>query len=125
VAKIVFSEYVFGLEILGILLIIAAVSAVVMTHRTRLTRHIGQPERQRARVLAGKNIVPLAPPGVYARANAMDLPALDPYGKQILETVPRVLRVRGQVRDAGPVMLGAPNSAPAVTKEKGLEGQES
>ncbi|HWJ86003.1 MAG TPA: NADH-quinone oxidoreductase subunit J, partial [Cellulomonas sp.] len=52
------------------------------------------------RVEGGHHLAPLPAPGVYARHNAMDVPALDPHGNPIESSVPRVLRVRGQEADA-------------------------
>ena len=95
-ARIVFGDYVFALEIVGALLVTAALGALVLTHRRRLLPRRGQKERADARVAAGARLTPLAAPGVYARHNAMDTPALDPQGQPIEESVSRVLRIRGQ-----------------------------
>jgi NADH-quinone oxidoreductase subunit J len=38
-------------------------------------------------------------PGVYARHNALDIPALDPQGNPVDESVSRVLEVRDQTQD--------------------------
>lgn len=102
VARIIFSDYVFALELTGALLITAALGAVTLTHRIRLTPKLGQAELaerklqafadgQDASVLTGQPA-----PGVYARHNSADMPALDPYGNPVLGTVASVLRVRGQ-----------------------------
>ncbi|MFS0701484.1 NADH-quinone oxidoreductase subunit J [Cellulomonas sp. 179-A 4D5 NHS] len=96
VARLVFGEYVFAFEVVGALLVTAALGALVLTHRQRLVRKVGQKERADARVAAGGVITPLPAPGVYARHNAMDVPALDPQGNPIDISVPRVLRIRGQ-----------------------------
>jgi NADH-quinone oxidoreductase subunit J len=96
VARLVFGQYVFAFEVVGALLVTAALGALVLTHRQRLVRKVGQRERADARVAAGGTITPLPAPGVYARHNAMDVPALDPRGEPIDISVPRVLRIRGQ-----------------------------
>jgi NADH-quinone oxidoreductase subunit J len=96
-AKLLFSDFAFTLEITGCLLVIAAMGAVVMTHRERLARAITQRERAAARVRRGVQVAPLPSPGVYARHNAADIPALDPDGKPIEQSVAEVLRMRGQV----------------------------
>jgi NADH-quinone oxidoreductase subunit J len=103
VARIIFGDYVFTLEVVGILLITAAVGAIVLTHRPRLTRRIGQKERADARVAAGGVLTPLPAPGVYARSNAMDVAALGPDGRPLEQSVSRVLRVRGQERSVAEV----------------------
>ncbi|MDO8105789.1 NADH-quinone oxidoreductase subunit J [Isoptericola sp. b441] len=106
VAGVVFGQHVFALEVVGTLLVTAAVGAIVLTHRPRLTRLIGQKERADARVAAiaeGQVVTPLPAPGVYARSNAMDVPALGPDGAPLEQSVPRVLRIRGQERDISEV----------------------
>ncbi|NMR18808.1 NADH-quinone oxidoreductase subunit J [Cellulomonas fimi] len=102
VARIIFGDFIFAFEVVGVLLITAAVGALVLTHRQRLTRRIGQKERSDSRVARlgqGEHLAPLPAPGVFARTNAMDVPALDPYGEPIGRSVSRVLRVRGQERE--------------------------
>ncbi len=100
IAHLIFGQYVFVMEVVGALLVTAALGALVFTHRRRLTPRLGQRERADARVRAGQTLAPLPAPGVYAKHNAMDVPALDPYGRPITSSVPRVLRVRGQEADA-------------------------
>ena len=95
-ARILVQDFVFDLEVVAILLVTAALAALVLTHRQRLTPKIGQKERADARVKTGSHLVNLPAPGVYARHNAMDVPALDPYGNPIEASVSRVLRIRGQ-----------------------------
>ncbi len=98
-ARLVFGSYAFAFEIVGALLITAAVGAVALTHRRRLTPRVTQRERSEARVKAG-TVSGKPAPGVYARHNAMDVPALGPDGQPIEASVSRVLRVRGQEADA-------------------------
>jgi len=100
VAHIIFGQYVFAFEVVGALLVTAALGALVLTHRQRLTPRVGQKERADARVAAGGILTPLPAPGVYARHNAMDVPALGPDGQPLEISVPRVLRIRGQEADA-------------------------
>ncbi|MBC7549756.1 MAG: NADH-quinone oxidoreductase subunit J [Cellulomonas sp.] len=99
VARLIFGQYIFAFEVVGVLLVTAALGALVLTHRQRLTRRIGQKERSDARVAAGGVLTPLPAPGVFARSNAMDVPALDPTGAPIDDSVSRVLRIRGQERE--------------------------
>ncbi|WP_052366812.1 NADH-quinone oxidoreductase subunit J [Paraoerskovia marina] len=108
-ARVLMSDYVLAMEVVGIVLITAAVSALVLTHKRRLTPARGQKEIADAKVAAlpqGGRLTPLAAPGVYAQNNAMDTPALDPQGRPIAESVSRVLRIRGQQREATDVLLG-------------------
>lgn len=113
VARIIFGQHVFGLEVVGALLVTAALGALVLTHRQRLRPVVKQPERAAARVAAGARLTPLPAPGVYARHNAMDVPALDPAGDPIDDSVPRVLRIRGQ--EAGTDEFHADTYRRAVT----------
>lgn len=136
-ANILFSRYVFAFEVTSALLITAAVGAMVLAHRERLTPKAGQAEQaaQRVRDFAekGAHLGPLPPPGVYARHNAVDTPALLPDGTAAESSVSRVLAARGTVRSA-PAMAedideieaqlgGAPHTgregtAPATTTEQ-------
>ncbi len=128
VSRIIFGDYVITLQVVGVLLITAAVGAIVLTHRERLVRRIGQRERAEARVAAGEVLTPLPAPGVYARSNAMDVAALGPDGTPLEHSVPRVLRVRGQERSVGEVHahLGpAPDGGPdAQPPERAITGEE-
>ena len=96
VARIIFGDFVFAFEAVGALLVTAALGALVLTHRQRLTPRIGQKQRADARVAAGGTLTPLPAPGVYSRHNAMDVPALDADGQPLQASVSRVLRIRGQ-----------------------------
>jgi NADH-quinone oxidoreductase subunit J len=100
IAHVIFGQHVFAMEVVGALLVTAALGALVLTHRQRLTRKVGQRERAERRLREGGYPVSLPAPGVYARHNALDVPALDPEGRPIEASVPRVLRVRGQEADA-------------------------
>ncbi|GHF56797.1 NADH:ubiquinone oxidoreductase subunit J [Streptomyces mashuensis] len=98
-AALIFTKYVFAFEITGALLITAAVGAMVLTHRERTERAATQRELAEARVRGGKQLPPLPAPGVYARHNAVDVPALLPDGTPAELSVNQTLRARGQVRD--------------------------
>ena len=99
VANLLFGRYVLVMEVLGFLLITAAVGALVLTHMPRLTPRRTQREVSQARLRSGADPVNKPMPGVYARHNALDVPALDPEGKPIEASVSRVLKVRGQTQD--------------------------
>ena len=103
-ANILFSRYVFAFEVTSALLITAAVGAMVLAHRERLGPKPSQAElaRQRVRDYAekGAHLGPLPPPGVFARHNAVDTPALLPDGTAAESSVSRVLAARGTVRSA-------------------------
>jgi len=103
-ANILFSRYVFAFEVTSALLITAAVGAMVLTHRERLGAKPSQTEvaRRKLRDYAerGTHPGPLPPPGVFARHNAVDTPALLPDGTPAEVSVSRVLYARGTVRSA-------------------------
>src|SRR5262245_32146357 len=102
IAVLLFSKYIFAFEATSALLITAAVGAMVLAHRERLTPKPTQRDlaEQRMRDWAehGKPLGPLPTPGVYARHNAVDTPALLPDGSVAETSVSRVLRIRGNIR---------------------------
>jgi NADH-quinone oxidoreductase subunit J len=101
-AQLVFTRYVFAFEVTSALLITAAMGAMVLAHRERLTPRQSQADlaRQRVRDYAehGKHLGPLPSPGVFARHNAVDTPALLPDGTPAETSVSRVLLARGTVQ---------------------------
>ena len=100
IANILFSRYVFAFEATSALLITAALGAMVLAHRERLTPRITQAEWAAKRVRDNKNVAGLPAPGVYARHNAVDTPALLPDGTPSDLSVSRVLVARDQVATA-------------------------
>ena len=104
IANILFSRYVFAFEATSALLITAVLGAMVLAHRERLTPKATQASlaAQRIRDFGdhGKHPGPLPSPGVYARHNAVDTPALLPDGTAAESSVSRVLAARGTVRSA-------------------------
>ncbi|KAA1419487.1 NADH-quinone oxidoreductase subunit J [Nocardioides humilatus] len=103
-ANLLFSRYVFAFEVTSALLITAAVGAMVLAHRERITPKLTQADLAAQRVRdfteKGVHLGPLPPPGVYARHNAVDTPALLPDGSPAPASVSRVLAARGSVRVA-------------------------
>jgi len=103
-AQILFTKYVFAFEATSALLITAAIGAMVLAHRERLTPKLGQADlaaqRMREYAESGRHLGPLPPPGVFARHNAVDTPALLPDGTAAPGSISRVLAARGTVKDA-------------------------
>jgi NADH-quinone oxidoreductase subunit J len=101
-ANILFSTYVFAFEVTSALLITAAMGAMVLAHRERLTPKPTQAdlagERVRAYAATGAHLGPLPAPGVFARHNAVGTPALLPDGTVAESSISRVLAARGTVR---------------------------
>ncbi|CAG7604664.1 hypothetical protein E143388_05288 [Rhodococcus opacus] len=79
-AELVFLRYVWAFELTGALLITATIGAMVLAHRERFERRKDQRELSQDRVREGARVTPLPSPGVYARHNAVDIPALLPDG---------------------------------------------
>jgi NADH-quinone oxidoreductase subunit J len=97
-ANLIFSRYVFAFEATSALLITAALGAMMLAHRERVEPRVTQRELSRQRFRDGGHPAPLPGPGVYARHNAVDTPALLPDGTPSDVSVSRVLTARGDVR---------------------------
>jgi NADH-quinone oxidoreductase subunit J len=136
-ADLLFSNWVFAFEVTSALLITAAVGAMVLAHRERLEPKSTQADlaarRMQDYAASGKHPGNLPTPGVFARHNAVDTPALLPDGTASESSVSRVLAARGTIRSA-PAMAedvagmekqlgqaphaGRDASAPATTEEE-------
>ena len=97
VAELIFGQYVWIFEVTSALLITAALGAMVLAHRERLTPRITQAEWAAKRIRDNRDVAGLPAPGVYARHNAVDTPALLPDGTPSQLSVSRVLSAREQV----------------------------
>ncbi len=97
-ANLIFSRYVFAFEVTSALLITAAMGAMMLAHRERQGDRVTQQDLSRQRFRGGQNPAPLPGPGVYARHNAVDTPALLPDGSPAEVSVSKVLLARGDVR---------------------------
>jgi NADH-quinone oxidoreductase subunit J len=97
-ATLIFGNYVWAFEVTGALLITAALGAMVLAHRERLVPRPSQRELAERRIKEGPIKAPLPAPGVFARHNAVDIPALLPDGTPSELSVSRVLTARGQMR---------------------------
>lgn len=127
IAKILFTKYVFAFEVTSALLITAALGAMVLAHRERLTPKLTQADlaaqRMRDYAETGKHLGPLPPPGVFARHNAVDTPALLPDGSIAEASLSRVLVARGAVKDVPDVAtdVEAITGPPAAADQEGDE----
>ncbi|MEU8250883.1 NADH-quinone oxidoreductase subunit J [Nonomuraea sp. NPDC048916] len=90
IALLLFTKYVFAFEVTSALLITAALGAMVLAHRERLTEKVTQKDLSRAR-FAGGRPSPLPGPGTYARNNAIDMPARLPDGTVAESSVNRYI----------------------------------
>lgn len=117
-AALLFSKYVWPFEVVSALLITAAVGAMVLAHHQRTNARPTQREqainRFRTGSLAGAAGLP--GPGVFARHNAVDVPALLPDGTPAPSSISATLKARGDVIDSSPFQLD--NVDTTVVEEK-------
>jgi NADH-quinone oxidoreductase subunit J len=97
IAEAIFTRYVFTFEVVSIVLITAAVGAMALTHKERITPRKPQQVLSTERVRS-EHPTPYPSPGVYAQHNAVDTPALLPDGSAAEASVPEELRRQGTVR---------------------------
>ncbi|WP_435202437.1 NADH-quinone oxidoreductase subunit J [Janibacter sp. GS2] len=97
IAYLVFGKYVWLFEVTAGLLTIAALGAMIFAHRERIIAKPTQKEWMERRFREGENLAGLPVPGVYARHNAVDTPALLPDGSISELSLNRVLVARDQV----------------------------
>jgi NADH-quinone oxidoreductase subunit J len=102
-ANLIFGKYVWAFEVTSALLITAVLGAMILAHRERLVPKPTQRELSIKRIRSGIVKAPLPAPGVFARHNAVDTPALLPDGTPSELSLSRVLIARGQVRAVGTV----------------------
>jgi NADH-quinone oxidoreductase subunit J len=117
-AELLFSKYVWPFEVVSALLITAAVGAMVLAHHQRTNPRPTQREqavnRFRTGSLAGAAGLP--GPGVFARHNAVDVPALLPDGTPAPSSISATLKARGDVIDSAQFQLD--NVDTSVVEEK-------
>jgi NADH-quinone oxidoreductase subunit J len=92
-AELIFTRYLWAFELTSGLLITAALGAMILAHRERFDRRKTQREMAVDRFRTGARATPLPSPGVYARRNAVDTPALLPDGSEEQSSVNASLRV--------------------------------
>ena len=93
-AALIFTRYLWAFELTGALLITAALGAMVLAHRERWERRKTQRELAEERFRPGAHPTPLPSPGVYARHNAVDMPARLPDGSGSELSVSAILQRR-------------------------------
>ena len=129
-AVVLFGNHVVIMELTGILLIIAAVGALTLTHRQRIRPRMTQRDQVDARMRAyaeeGAHPGQKPMPGVYAATNAATAPALSADGDALVESVPRVLRVRDQgldLSEASPEAGAAQRAGTIASREDATVGR--
>ena len=93
-AALIFTKYLWAFELTGVLLITAALGAMVLAHRERFERRKTQRELAAERFRPGGHATTLPNPGVYARHNAVDVPARLPDGRGSELSVSAILQQR-------------------------------
>ncbi|WP_280502506.1 NADH-quinone oxidoreductase subunit J [Nocardia farcinica] len=94
-AELIFLRYVWAFELTGALLITATLGAMLLAHRENFGGRRTQQELARSRFRDGvSRATPLPTPGVYARHNAVDIPARLPDGSFEELSVSTILRHR-------------------------------
>jgi len=108
IAQLLFSRYVWPFEVVSALLITAALGAMVLAHhqsiQVRPTQRQLSTQRFRGESLA--NAAGLPAPGVFARHNAVDVPALLPDGTPAANSINATLQARGDMLTSGTFELG-------------------
>ena len=117
-AQLLFSTYVWPFEVVSALLITAALGAMVLAHHQRTVARPTQREQAIARFRTGSlaSAAGLPNPGVFARHNAVDVPALLPDGSAAPNSISATLEARGDMLDPKRFELGEVDNT--VTEEK-------
>lgn len=99
-ATLLFGQHVVAMELTGLLLIVAATGALTLTHRQRIRAKVTQrttaDAKMRAYTERGAHPGQKPMSGVYAATNTAAAPAISASGESVEESIPRVLRARGQ-----------------------------
>jgi len=117
-AHLLFSTYVWPFEVVSALLITAALGAMVLAHHQREVARPTQRDLSEQRFRSGSlaTAAGLPGPGVFARHNAVDVPALLPDGTPAPASISETLRTRGDMIDSSQFQLDQIKTE--VTEEK-------
>ena len=117
-AQKLFSTYVWPFEVISALLITAALGAMVLAHHQRSVARPTQRQQSIARFRSGSlaGAAGLPSPGVFARHNAVDVPALLPDGTAAPTSISATLKARGDMLESRTFELGEVDNT--VTEEK-------
>jgi NADH-quinone oxidoreductase subunit J len=117
-ARLLFSTYVWPFEVVSALLITAALGAMVLAHHQRAVARPTQRESAIARFRTGSlaSAAGLPGPGVFARHNAVDVPALLPDGSPAPTSISATLKARGDMLDSSQFQLDVVDTS--VVEEK-------
>ena len=117
-AQQLFSTYVWPFEVVSALLITAALGAMVLAHHPRSVARPTQREQSIARFRSGSlaGAAGLPSPGVFARHNAVDVPALLPDGSAAPTSISATLKARGDMLESRSFELGEVDNTVAEEK---------
>ncbi len=123
--RMLFTEYVWTFEVVAALMIVATLSAMVLAHSERVKGPEGSQRFKAISRFRGDSLATAAGlpgSGVYARHNAVDVPALLPDGTASELSVSSTLKARGDVIDERKYALDQlpqPNEADEDSRERG------
>ena len=121
IAALLFGKYVLIFELTSALLITAAVGAMVLAHRERTSPRKTQAILAKELFASGNYKGPLPAPGVYARHNSVDTPALLPDGSVSEISLPGPIVARGAVKNINQSDL---NEVQIISEGLGLVSSE-
>ena len=121
-AAMFFRDFLVAFEVMAALLITAALGAMILTHRERWQPRKTQRQLSEERFAAGGQPGQLPTPGVYARHNAVDTPALLPDGSTAPASVPEPLRSQAE-SEPRPDHVHDPKRRALPSSEPNEEGQ--
>ena len=127
-AALLFNRYVLAFEATSALLITAAVGAMVLAHRERLGPRRTQADlvldRMQRYGQLGEHPGPLPTPGVFARHNSVDTPALLPDGSVSERSVSATLRSRGAILSTDDLVQPIDRTVQAIAPDRDDETGE-
>ena len=118
IAQLLFSTFVWPFEVVSALLITAALGAMVLAHHQRIQERPTQRQLSISR-FRGDSLATAAglpAPGVFARHNAVDVPALLPDGTAAAASINASLKARGDILDSSRFELGTVDTS--IEEEK-------
>ena len=105
IAALLFGKYVLIFELTSALLITAAVGAMILAHKERTAPKKTQEILAKELFAKGNYQGPLPSPGVYARHNSVDTPALLPDGSISEISLPGPIVARGSAKSIDEIDL--------------------
>ena len=102
IAQLLFTQYVWAFEVVSALLITAALGAMVLAHTPKSHPSQRYLSTARFRGASLSATAGLAASGVYARHNAVDVPALLPDGTPAQDSISATLEARGDMMVSAP-----------------------